>query len=253
MVALPKLIRPARQAFEATLTLFFPPCCAFCDAPLDVAAVAPRLCRTCADEIFTPSKPACVRCGLFADREFGEQGCRVCHTSRLYFDRVIALGEYRDSIRDAVVRMKAQSGQPLASALGRHLANLLDHYGYKDETDIATCISKHWWKRLTSPVNSPEAMLSGLANQANLPATSNLLVCRRKIKKQAMLSPNQRRRNVENAWTLSPHYDIVGARVLLVDDTVTTGSTANAAAKALKKAGAANVVVVAVGRAGKIN
>ena len=67
-----------------------------------------------------------------------------------------------------------------------------------------------------------------------------------------MLSPDQRRRNVQDAWKLSHQFDISGARVLLVDDTMTTGATANAASRALKMAGASEVTVAVLGRAQKM-
>jgi ComF family protein len=66
---------------------------------------------------------------------------------------------------------------------------------------------------------------------------------------QAGLNRKQRRRNLRGAFAVSRR--IPGAHVAIVDDVVTTGSTANELAKVLKRAGATRVDVWAVARAGR--
>jgi predicted amidophosphoribosyltransferase len=66
---------------------------------------------------------------------------------------------------------------------------------------------------------------------------------------QSGLSSAARRRNVAGLFAVSDRRLIEGRRVLLVDDVLTTGATAQAAARALKSAGAAQVVVLTLARA----
>ena len=77
---------------------------------------------------------------------------------------------------------------------------------------------------------------------------SDLLRCRRKTSKQGMLLPNQRRRNVRDAYSVSAGYDIRDACVLLIDDVMTTGATGNELSRVLRRAGARHVSVAVVAR-----
>lgn len=150
------------------------------------------------------------------------------------------------------MRMKQASGEPLAFAAGRHLAEHPDCTDNSHHYDLATCATKYWTKRFLTGINSPEAILRGLAMQANIAPAADLLVCRRSINKQSLLSPDQRRRNVRNAWIASSSYDVAGAEILVVDDILTTGATAHEMARALKQAGAKSVTIAVVARAKKV-
>jgi predicted amidophosphoribosyltransferase len=87
-----------------------------------------------------------------------------------------------------------------------------------------------------------------------VPVAKRQLVCRRKTKKQGMLLPGQRRRNVRRAYQVSnarwltKNYDLAGKHVLVVDDVMTTGATAHEIARTLRQAGARQVSVAVVAR-----
>ena len=68
------------------------------------------------------------------------------------------------------------------------------------------------------------------------------------MKRQATLLGAERQANVKGAYAASRSYDISGARILLVDDVITTGATCDSAARALLAAGAAAVYAVSVAR-----
>jgi predicted amidophosphoribosyltransferase len=87
-----------------------------------------------------------------------------------------------------------------------------------------------------------------LARELKLPIATDLLVCRRWLRKQSTLNTDERRRNVRNAFRASWRFNIRNANVLLVDDVLTTGATAHEAARALRRAGSAAVAVAAVAR-----
>ena len=237
---------------NAGAALVFPPCCSHCEQPLDVDDVGPQLCCVCARKVFTPAKQACLRCGAY-DVKIDEQAgsCLECRDTNLAFDEVSSLGKYEGALQAAVVRMKYEHGQPLALAAGKRLAKLQDYSHRNDQPDLLSCIPKYWLKRLVTGVNSAETIMSGLGSQSKLPTVPDLLVCRRRISKQSLLSPEQRKRNVRGAWTVSAKYDIKDTHVLVADDTMTTGSTAHEAARVLKSSGARRVSFAVVGRAAR--
>ena len=237
-----------RRWGESGLALVLPPSCAHCSGSLDVEAIQPQLCTACR-ALFTPNRVGCKQCGAALENELG---CRECQNEKFAFDQVVSLGTYAGALRESVVRMKYDSGQSLASALGRHLARYLDCIGCADQFDLVACVPKHWFKRLITGINSPEVIMEGLAEQANLPRAADLLVCRRRISKQSMLSPEQRRRNVRKAWSVSTTYDITDSRILVIDDILTTGATAHEVSRALKRAGAKRVALAVIGRAKKM-
>jgi hypoxanthine-guanine phosphoribosyltransferase len=75
----------------------------------------------------------------------------------------------------------------------------------------------------------------------------------RSTESQAGLTPRQRRNNVRGAFKVSDPSAIAGKHILLVDDILTTGATARAAAQSLMKAGAASVYVATLARARRFN
>ena len=79
------------------------------------------------------------------------------------------------------------------------------------------------------------------------------LMRQRATESQAGLTPRQRRINVRGAFTVSHPDAVRGRHVLLVDDILTTGATARAAAQSLIKAGAASVYVATLARARRVH
>lgn len=144
--------------------------------------------------------------------------------------------------------MKHFQHEPLTAALGQRLAELVRERPFDREPELVVSVSMHWLSRLWRGTNAAENIARSLAGALQLPFANDLLVCRRLLRKQSTLLPIERRRNVRNAWRVSRAYDVRTARVLLVDDVMTTGATAQEASRALRQAGAAAVYVAVVAR-----
>ena len=105
----------------------------------------------------------------------------------------------------------------------------------------------HWRRRLTRGSNHAESLARALARRTGLPFADP--VHRKKYTPaQAQVSRAERRRNVQGVFAVRRPFTVKGKRILLVDDVLTTGSTAGACAAALKKAGAAHVAVITIAR-----
>jgi ComF family protein len=174
--------------------------------------------------------------------------CGECRSRKYAFDESRALGIYQGPIRGAVLKIKHYQHEPLAIALGQRLAEVVRERPFPEAPELVVPVSMHWLTRLWQGANAAESLAVGAGRALRLPAAADLLVCRRWLKKQSSLLPSERRANVRNAWRVSRAYDIRGARILLVDDVMTTGATAHEAARALRKAGAAAVYVMVVAR-----
>lgn len=118
----------------------------------------------------------------------------------------------------------------------------------KDLPDLIAPAPMHWIRRLERGTNPPEVLTETMAQALSVPALIDLLRCRRTTRKQGTLLPDQRRRNVRHAFSVSAGYDITGAHVLLVDDVMTTGATADELSRVLRQAGAGRVSVAVVAR-----
>jgi ComF family protein len=106
----------------------------------------------------------------------------------------------------------------------------------------------HWWKRLQRGFNQSELLARDLSRRTGVPVLQAVRR-RRKTAAQAGLTHAQRRKNVHGAFAVPRPDRVKGLSLLLVDDVLTTGSTVNACAKALKQAGAGRVCVLTLSRA----
>ena len=101
----------------------------------------------------------------------------------------------------------------------------------------------HWWRRLTRGYNQSEVLAQSMAEQLRIPCHPRWLRRIRNTPQQVGQSATARRQNVQKAFSSFERAALCGRTVLLVDDVLTTGSTASDAARALRAAGAARIVV----------
>jgi ComF family protein len=248
-------VATTRRAWQAGLNVALPRRCLLCYVDLDEAPDShgeTPWCAACEAALAREDKPYCLRCGMPAP--LGERAdCAHCAGRRWNFHGVCRLGEYARLLREAVLRAKKATGDPISAALGKRLAKDVDvrlHAGDMGERiDLVAAVPAHWGRRLWRGTNEAAILAQSLAWKLKLPLANDLLVLRRRIAKQSDLPIAQRRRNVRGAFRLSVGYNIRDARVLLVDDVMTTGATVNEISRVLRQAGAEQVLVAVVARA----
>jgi ComF family protein len=126
------------------------------------------------------------------------------------------------------------------------LGDLLSVALPRDEAfDLVTPVPLHWRRQWQRGFNQSELLAQALARRCGVRAERTLRRVR-STASQAGLSNTGRRKNVTAAF--ESRRDLAGRRILLIDDVMTTGSTAAACALALKKAGARRVVLLTVAR-----
>jgi ComF family protein len=171
----------------------------------------------------------------------------------LHFSAAVRLGSYDDALRLAVVRMKDRRDRALALALGDLLWERCRDQFVDWKIDAVVPVPMHWTRRVWRGVNSPTTIAQRIATHLHVPMAEHLLVRRRRTVPQAPLSPRRRRANVRGAFRASDHRDLRGARLLVVDDIMTTGATLDEVAKALARAGAEYVAVAVIARASAVH
>lgn len=240
--------RGIQRAAARAMDLLLPPTCNFCERELPPPGLQPLLCDACIEGFVSFKGPFCPRCSAPVSSVHAGDDCPRCRDHRYYFRRAMALGVYRDSLRDAVIRMKQRVNEPLTLSVGHILADHIRDRLSTSPPDLLVPVPAHWFKRIVRGVNGPDLLVEAIGRRLTIATASDLLFCRRRTRKQGTLLPSERFANVRNAFGASSGYDITDANVLLVDDVMTTGATASEAAKTLRKAGAATVDVAVVAR-----
>jgi ComF family protein len=207
------------------------------------------LCAGCSSKLGPVGWNGCHRCGgEVPGSEAAGDRCESCRKLALRFDSVIALGSYHAGLRDAVLRMKRPAHDALSVAMGQLLAERRRERLAAVGADMIVPIPMFWRRRIGRGKNCPELLSECLAKSLGIPMRAKSLTRRRNTLPQAGSAP-RRFENVRGAFMVRRPDTVHGARVLLVDDVLTTGATCSEAANMLKQAGAAMVVVAVVARA----
>jgi ComF family protein len=187
----------------------------------------------------------CVSCRTPFQNAFpldSEGRCPLCRSGARGFDAAYSFAAYDGVLRKLIHLYKYARIKTLA----RPLANLMARALPLDESfDAIVPVPLHWLRRWKRGFNQSELLARAIARRTGIPMARALRRARA-TRTQAGLSNHARRRNVTRAFRARP---MEGRRVLLIDDVMTTGATAAACALALKRAGAARVVLLTVARA----
>ncbi len=237
-----------RRLLTLGADLLLPPACNFCGADLPSLAEPPLFCSACRQAFRTLQGAVCRRCAAPVAPDHREDDCLRCRDRRYHFQAAVALGVYQGLLRDAVIRMKQNIHEPLTLSMGYLLADRIREMLTESAPDLLVPVPAHWLKRVWRGVNGPDLLVEAIARRLRLPSADDLIRCRRRTHKQGTLLPSERVANVRDAFAFNSDYDIVGSHVLLVDDIMTTGSTASEAARTLRRAGAARITVAVVAR-----
>jgi ComF family protein len=240
----------AARLTSACRDLLYPPRCVHCGSDLFDRNHGRLLCDDCEARLGPEVWHGCRRCGSqIPESRLAADRCASCRDTALYFDSVTPLGGYHSDLRDVVLRMKHTSHDALSAALGRLLAERRLEPLANIRADVIVPIPMFWRRRLLRGKNNPEVLAHCLADSLEVPMRASVLAWCRNTKPQSSLAPSRRFENVRGAFRVRRPDSVQGARILLVDDVLTTGATCSEAAKMLKKAGATMVAVAVVARA----
>jgi competence protein ComFC len=236
---------------DPAMDLLFPPRCVACGEACEPGTNAPRFCSSCDILLAVAHGPTCPRCAMAcSDNDRASGACGSCRGRKLRFLAARTIAPYRDAMRQAVLRAKHAVHEPLALALGQRLAEAIVQEPFAERPDVVASVPMHWLKRFWRKTNPASMIAQAAARRLGLPYAGGALICRRLLRRQATLTPPQRRQNVRDAFRASWGWrgHLRGKRVLLIDDVMTTGATADEASRALLAAGAAAIYVAVVTR-----
>ena len=232
---------------KAALNLLWPAHCAACDSPLAADDAVSRFCHDCTASLSPVTSPFCAICcepftGAIAD----DFTCPNCMGQPQHYAFAVAAFMSRGPIRAAIHHFKYGRRIALRLPLASLLLNALNDPRIAARKDwILVPVPLHPRRLREREFNQSAELANSLSSLSGLPVV-NALRRLRYTSTQAALRREDRLLNLKSAfdlrWRAARHTS--GRPILLVDDVLTTGSTANACAAVLKQKGAAQTVAV---------
>jgi ComF family protein len=189
----------------------------------------------------------------------GETRCQLCQRTDPPFERAVAYGSYDGALRDLIHLLKFQQVRPAAAVLGRMLAEAIANLEQAMPVGSIAVVPVPLYPRKQAQRGFNQAQmiartaLKQLSRPKRFDLCEGVLLRRRETGSQIGLTRHQRRENLRGAFAVSDTARIVNRDILLIDDVLTTGTTASECARVLLRAGAARVWVATVARTLKIS
>lgn len=251
--------RVLRSPLDALGCALLPASCSLCGTPLPQLSYVP-ICNSCWAEFPAPSGSACSRCGDVLDALGASRAsslCRACRLAPPPFVRAVAYGLYEGRMRDAIHALKYNGLHPAARGLGGMLAEAIAQLAGEAPVEMLVVpvplyrskYAQRGFNQARSLAREALHVLRRTHPQWRLTLAPTTLMRLRATESQAGLTPRQRRMNVRGAFSVSDSGAVKLKHVLLIDDILTTGATARAAAGTLVRAGAASVWIATLARA----
>jgi ComF family protein len=235
------------RLLRSALDFVFPPLCIGCRA---LVAEPGSLCAACWQEVEFLDGPCCATCGFPFELDPGAgTQCAACLADPPAYDRARAVMRYDEESRGPILAFKHADRLDLVPGFARWL----DRAGRTllDDTDVIVPVPLHASRLWRRRYNQSAELARALGRLSRKPVEPLALSRVRATPSQGeMPSAGARRRNMQGAFRVpaARRARVEGRRVLLIDDVLTTGATVEACARALKRAGAEKVHVLALAR-----
>ena len=225
---------------RAALDFALPARCAGCGTITDLPH---QFCAACWQLVEWLGQGGCEQCGLPLEATDVDH-CVRCLAKPPIIARSRAAIAYGEIARSLVLRLKYSRKVALAATMARYMRPLVNALPDTILVPVPLHWSRLWWRGFNQ---------SGLlaANLARLSGMEHRPVQLRRVRRTRALknmSPRQRSLEVKAAFAIDDAAEVKGRSFLLVDDVLTTGSTSDACAKALLRAGAERVELICFAR-----
>ena len=183
-----------------------------------------------------------MRCGKPLIRHSSEY-CRDCSRTEHQFDRGRALYVYNDDVRESITRFKYHNRREYACFYGRDIAERLDRFisEYRPDHLVPIPISEE--KLKSRGYNQAELIAEAVSDHTGIPLAAGLVRRVRNTPPMKELTRAERMKNLNGAFKIDAH-GVKCRNVMIIDDIYTTGSTIDAVAAVLKKAGAERICFI---------
>jgi ComF family protein len=236
------LLSAGRTFAQGLIHLLYPNTCWTCGQ--DLSGEKPGFCETCRTALTADPHATCPRCASSVGPYVNlEGGCSRCRGESFSFDGAVRLGPYEGLLHDVVLQLKHRRGEGLAEMVGQLWAEHAEAKLRGFAPALIVPVPLHWRRHWQRGYNQSQALARSLAACLRLPCAARCLRRVRATAPQTSRSSAERRDNVRGAFRARPGLLLEGKTILLVDDVLTTGSTASEAARALRAARPSRIIV----------
>jgi ComF family protein len=236
---------PFAETFAPVVDLIFPPRCPLCGEGISAQT---GLCASCWNELVIPGEPACALCQRpLGDAMMAGAICAPCLAEAPRHDGIAAATLYNDASRRLVLAFKHGQRIALAPMMARLMAAKL---AFVDRGWLVVPVPLHRWRLWQRGFNQAALLGREIARARGAKLAVDLLERRKPTPSLGGLGRKARARALSGAIAVNPKRAgaLRGAKVVLVDDVLTSGATSEACVSALKRAGAERVVVACFAR-----
>lgn len=231
------VLRPFQALGGALLDFALPPRCAGCG---EVSDEVGTFCSACWGKLEWLGNAGCQRCGLpLAGTEAELCGRCLAHPPKL--DRIRAAVAYDEIPRSVALRLKYGRKVALARTMARYMAPLKGEWSSRA---IIMPVPLYRWRIWGRGFNQSGLVAVELSRHWGQEVDCLALRRVKSTRPLKGLNYNQRRKAVAGAFKVAHPERVEGRTVVLVDDVLTSGSTAEACARALRRAGAGRVELI---------
>ncbi|MGN0986717.1 MAG: ComF family protein [Otoolea sp.] len=222
--------------------LLFPRRCPVCGEIVEAAE--DLICPECIHKLKQVRQPTCRKCGkeVFSEQE---EYCMDCSRHRRSFESGVAVFHYNEAARRSMAAIKYKNKREYldfyASAMAYRYRKTVEHW----HAEVLIPVPVHPSRRRQRGFNQAEELARRLSRHWGIPVESRFLLRSRKTVPQRDLNPQERLRNLQEAFAVDRSIPVPGS-VILVDDIYTTGSTIEACTRVLKAAGVQEVHFAAI-------
>jgi ComF family protein len=190
----------------------------------------------------------CPRCSVNKKRT----ACTCEYAWDHYFDSIYSFFDFNEQIQHIVHHVKYKGKKSLAFYLGKEYAAFIPDSFFTEAQGVIP-VPLHYFRKLKRGYNQAEYFAQGIikGRKEPLPFLRQALIRTRHTKTQTQFTRNERKNNLSGAFSVpeSKKGLISGKRLILIDDVITTGATADICSKVLMDAGAGSVKVISLARA----
>ncbi len=217
----------------------------------------PFLCPVCSGKFSPVEAPVCLKCGvMFKSRAGEDHVCGECLLFPMQYRIARASGVYDGIFRELVHQFKYKDKTVLSKPFAFLLLKTFLTYWERQEIDLIVPVPLHKKRFRKRGFNQAFLLIRDWVAMTNtmkaeiphMVVDVEVLKRRKKTEPQIGLGRHERQKNLKDAFHIKEPEKIVGKRILLVDDVLTTGITANECSKALLNKGALQVDVLTLAR-----
>ena len=235
----------SRSFLNPFLDLVFPRICFACSERIDDQDRF--LCQKCRKELLPVGDFACPVCGSF--ETVNQQDCSLCNSEEIHFDRGFSLIPYNDVVRTLIHELKYNEMTKVADYLVDYSIRHIEARMPFSDVDYVCPVPLHSTKKRERGYNQAALIAKKIAAHFKWQYEPGLVKRFRFTESQADLSPEQRRKNVNRAFSVNKKFTIRDKNILIVDDVFTTGATVNSISQVLREQKVNKIYALTVARA----